>query len=459
MLDTAERLPVYRPRPAIPRIADARSRPGDQEQFSPLNGRASGNGRLDPDGSPRSPMEALTEAELSRIWAAQSFPPEALTLVDGRPLRVVLPGRPGGGSGPDYLDAIVAVNGIEQRGDVELHVRASGFRAHGHDADPAYDNVVLHVVYEADDGSETLLHSGACVPVAAFAPWVGRRREQLQGWLAAAPLWREPCADAASRLGRHGVLATLGEAGRGRLVLKSERLRETIAAEGEEQALWAALLDCLGVGPDRAAWRRLSARLPAARLRALVRALAGFEAQDVVQAALLATAGHASAPAELEALLPLPLPSPLRGGSRPASRPDLRLRALAALWSRAGGDLPGFARRSVAESASAARLTAAWTVPAPDGGPALLGRGRARELLLNVVLPFASLDPVSEDRALRLSAALPAAPVYGKTAFLVENLRRSDPGLRAQTALEQQGLLAMVSDWCRQGGCGRCPLS
>src|SRR5690606_2626031 len=52
------------------------------------------------------PPDPLDEADLSRIWAAQSFPAAALTLVDGRPLRVVLPGRPGGGAGPDYRDAV-----------------------------------------------------------------------------------------------------------------------------------------------------------------------------------------------------------------------------------------------------------------------------------------------------------------------------------------------------------------
>jgi hypothetical protein len=104
----------------------------------------------------------------------------------------------------------------------------------------------------------------------------------------------------------------------------------------------------------------------------------------------------------------------------------------------------------------------------PDGGldgcraewrPCTAGRRAGRELLLNVVLPFASLDAALEEQAVRLVQALPAAPSYGKTAFLEANLAGRDGGLRARSALEQQGLLAMVTDWCRQGGCGRCPLS
>jgi hypothetical protein len=95
----------------------------------------------------------------------------------------------------------------------------------------------------------------------------------------------------------------------------------------------------------------------------------------------------------------------------------------------------------------------------PLGGPALLGPDRARELLLNVVLPFAALDPELTEKAEGLAAKLPAARGYGKTAFLESNLRRAEEGFRPKTMLQQQGLLAMVGDWCKQGGCGRCPLS
>jgi hypothetical protein len=405
-------------------------------------------------------VDPLTEAELSRIWAAQSFPPEALTLEDGRRLRIVLPGRPGGGSGPDYRDAVVAIDGVEQRGDLELHVRAPSFYEHGHHADAAYDNVVLHVVYAADGDADTTLRSGRRVPVAAFAPWVESRSDEIQRWLAAPPLWLEPCSDAASRLGSDGVATALTAEGRRRFALKVARMRESVAAQGEEQALWLALLDTLGSGSkDRAAWRRLAEVLPVSHLPSLVAGRSQEDAAAAVYATLLVTAGLFAAPDDLVGFLPRPLSPALRGGSRPASRPERRLRALALLWARAKGDFSTFARRTIKESKGLKQAVAAWTVSDPQGGPALLGPGRARELLLNAVLPFAALDDGLAERAGALLQKLPAADAYGKTAFLEGNLRRGDEGFRAKGALQQQGLLALVSDWCRQGGCGRCPLS
>ena len=138
------------------------------------------------------PPEPLNESELSWIWGGQRYPVGALQMVDGRALRVVNPGRPGLGAGPDFLDAVVEIDGVTVRGDVELHVRSSGFRAHGHDRDPAYDGVALHVVFRADDGAETGLSNGCRAPVAAFAPWFDTRRDELQRWLGAEALWQEP---------------------------------------------------------------------------------------------------------------------------------------------------------------------------------------------------------------------------------------------------------------------------
>jgi hypothetical protein len=101
-------------------------------------------------------------------------------------------------------------------------------------------------------------------------------------------------------------------------------------------------------------------------------------------------------------------------------------------------------------------MTARWQVNARDG-PALIGAERARELLVNVALPSAAAQGHTE-AALAALESLPAPPAYGRTAFLEANLR-PEKGRIARTALEQQGLLGLLGEWCSQGGCGRCPLS
>ncbi len=373
---------------------------------------------------------ALSEADLARIWAAQSFPAEALGLIDGRSLRVVQPGRSGGGSGPDFRDAVVEIEGVQRHGDVELHLRAASFQTHGHDRDPAYNGVILHVVFEADGSRETRLQDGNSVPVAAFAPWLARRQDELQGWLTAAPLWREPCRDAIERLGFERVSAVLVSEGEARFRLKTARMTEAIAQIGAEETLWRALLDALGAGGDRAAWRRLAIALPSSLLRQLTRGLTPDEAAKVAADSLLATAGLSSAPAGRAELLPPPLSPALSGGSRPANRPQRRLTALAQLWQRAAGDVAGFALASVREAQRLAELETRWLVPDPAGGPALLGAERVREVLLNAVLPFVAAA-ASEIRYQGIRAGGAAA---GRALVRQDSLPGREPARRRPAA-------------------------
>ena len=50
----------------------------------------------------------------------------------------------------DFFNAKVKIDGTLWVGNVEIHDRASHWFAHGHDKDSAYNNVVMHVVGEAD---------------------------------------------------------------------------------------------------------------------------------------------------------------------------------------------------------------------------------------------------------------------------------------------------------------------
>src|SRR5918912_2870388 len=88
-----------------------------------------------------------SEAELALAWETRAYTPAELCDSSGRRLRVIFPGRRWGGPGPDFVGALlVSAAGDLVRGDVEVHTRASDWRAHGHARDPNYAAVVLHVV-------------------------------------------------------------------------------------------------------------------------------------------------------------------------------------------------------------------------------------------------------------------------------------------------------------------------
>ena len=81
-------------------------------------------------------------------------------LESGERVRVIDPGILNKDSGPDFFNAKVKIEGKTWAGNIEIHMRASDWHRHGHDNDPAYDNVILHVVAASDtrikrkDGTE-----------------------------------------------------------------------------------------------------------------------------------------------------------------------------------------------------------------------------------------------------------------------------------------------------------------
>ncbi len=107
---------------------------------------------------------SVPEQEVVRRWWAIA-PGCMLPLQDGSFYQLLFAGRPGGACGPDVRDAVVMPypwsvadvwepNARRRVGDVEFHVRADDWEAHGHQQDPRYNNVMLHVVLFCD-GSTT----------------------------------------------------------------------------------------------------------------------------------------------------------------------------------------------------------------------------------------------------------------------------------------------------------------
>ena len=70
--------------------------------------------------------------------------------VDGYDIEVLDPGVHNYDSGPDFFNSKLKINGVEWIGNIEIHVKASDWFRHGHSTDPAYENVILHVVAVSD---------------------------------------------------------------------------------------------------------------------------------------------------------------------------------------------------------------------------------------------------------------------------------------------------------------------
>lgn len=92
----------------------------------------------------------MTERLLHYVWENRLFSNSHLITTDGEKVDVVSMGTMNTDAGPDFFDAHVIIDGVQWVGNVEVHLQSSDWERHHHQDDPAYNNVVLHVVEEAD---------------------------------------------------------------------------------------------------------------------------------------------------------------------------------------------------------------------------------------------------------------------------------------------------------------------
>jgi hypothetical protein len=92
----------------------------------------------------------MHESFLHYVWQFQYFNKKELKTTEGEELIVLSQGILNNDAGPDFGNARVQIEGMAWAGTIEIHVKASEWNAHKHQSDRAYDNVVLHVVWQND---------------------------------------------------------------------------------------------------------------------------------------------------------------------------------------------------------------------------------------------------------------------------------------------------------------------
>ena len=105
----------------------------------------------------------MKEDFLYYLWKFQKFDSECLRTSEGEPLQIISTGSQNDLSGPDFFNAHLIITGIKWAGNVEMHLKSSDWYLHHHETDPAYDNVILHVVWEHDEN--IFRRNGSLLPV------------------------------------------------------------------------------------------------------------------------------------------------------------------------------------------------------------------------------------------------------------------------------------------------------
>lgn len=419
----------------------------------------------------------MQEDFLHYVWQHQYFDKTSLQTEDGQPITVLRPGQRNPDAGPDFLNARLQLGEVEWNGAVEIHIRASDWFRHQHQTDLKYDQVVLHVVYLADQ--EVCRTNGSVVPALALgsriAPHLLATYEQLREQPPEAAL---PCAPLLSRASELTRTMMTGRTLLERMEHKADLITTLHQQQGQdwEATTWHALAAAFGFQKNAEPMSRLAKALPlpvlrrhrhdARQLAALVFGQAGFleEAeptdtylQDLRQEFAFLRHKYNLSGTALAAhdwnFLRL----------RPANFPTVRLAQLTGLLHARPAlfDVLLSARDIRAlEQFFATPLPEYWQThyrPGKAGKVAILGRSSIHLLVTNLVVPLRVAyarylgNPELVEAAVTLLDQLPAEQNHVLDVYELA-------GFRNASAADSQGLLALHRGYCAPRQCVRCAI-
>lgn len=419
------------------------------------------------------------EQLMQYIWLHRLWLQSDMVTTDGRPVQVIDQGRLNNDSGPDFFNAKISIGGEMWAGCVEIHVRASDWHRHGHDGDPAYDNVILHVV-DTPDTEITLRGRQTPLPqlVMPCSPDLSRHYAAL-----VEPAPREASVSCAGEIAvtEHIYLRDWLDA------LAFERLHDKAARIGEylsrtggdwDQAAFAAIARAFGSGINGDMFERTALSLP---LRAVGRhndSELMTEAMLFGQACLLddAPAGEYTDAlrreyAFLRTKFGLKQPQGLlwkMARMRPANFPHRRLALLSRMLQKSVRVMSRVL--DAARSADPVKSTREWLdTPASGfwsehftfGGapctptPSVMSASTIMSVVINAVIPLAyaygnthGLDDIA-DRAVDLMHTLPAENNGPVRLFRMA-------GMPCDCAADSQALIQLRRCYCEQSKCLYC---
>ena len=446
----------------------------------------------------------LLESQVIQIWQRLLLNGAELTTLGGEPIKIIYPGRINDDRGADFRDAVIATSQGLIKGDIEVHVKSSGWRTHRHHHDPVYNRVILHVVMWHDSEIDTTLESGKRTPILALDEYIKSPANHRYNRVYYPATSSMPCFKNAERLTAGAMAEFLDSAGEERFLVKATRFQADLAQLGASQCLYQGIMGALGYSKNKLSFLELARRLPLQILELMTQdKISDEECLARQQALLLGTAGLLPSQRchwhrkyelddewidKLERLWATSHNTEAMSLNawhlfrvRPNNFPVRRLVAVAYLIVRyrQQGIFDGVVNmvKEAAFSQSPYRLekglvvtgSGYWSSHFDFGSgsriktPTLLGSSRASDIAVNVLLPFMvawsrlTPQPEIERKAFDLYHRYPRLVLNSIERHMTSQLKLSSS--LVNSARRQQGLIHIYNTLCTQGRCNCCPLT
>ena len=414
-------------------------------------------------------MPFLKEELLHHIWQHRLFSSQWLRTVDGQSVEVIRSGELNTDAGPDFRNSRIKVDGTEWAGNVEIHIRSSDWLKHNHQTDPAYANIILHVVFE-DDLKQSLGSFPTLELKGLISDQILRRYENLNNSSDELPCGKQFLE--VPELVRNAWFDSLLI---GRLQRKSEWMNALVdECHGDlEQAFMVVLFRSFGMKVNaepfeqlakQTSWKVLAKHRDSLfQLEAILLGNAGFlvNPKDEYSQQLNKEYDFLQYKYDLKPL-DKKLWKFLR--LRPANFPTVRIAQLAVLFQKTGAFLRWFSSQTenIEPKTLSVLPSAYWETHYHFGSESApkskrIGTTMAQNILINAVAPFLFVlahreaKPELQDRSLAILQQLEAEKNVKVNAF-------TNQGLMVQNAAESQALIELKTNYCDHKKCLACSM-
>jgi hypothetical protein len=457
------------------------------------------------------------EVLLQKLWKSRKLFSRELRTLNGERIEVIFAGIENLDAGPDFKDAVIKIAGRLFKGDIEVHLDELGWYEHGHHTDPRYNNVILHLISGASTDKKFIEREDGA-PVHQVC--VDTNEQKVSLWKNDGPSKTElqvavveNCPLRATSASK--IMETINGAGHQRLAVRAEQLREDLLGMSWDNLIYRKIMEALGYSKNQAPFSKLAELVPfemvgaemqwvdddTAMLKSAAllfgaagllpsQSSSGSEALDAstlsVTAALEQHWEPISHRLELKAMKPQAWQF---FRLRPQNFPTRRLAGMLQLVRRFHrlGFLHGFLKIfeshqrepnliiNELENVMSVKAEGYWhnhyrfgeersdserTMP-----EALIGKDRARDIVVNIVLPVLYLysresnDGMLKSLVREIYSRFPKLSENSITRVMREQIfERGGVEPKVQFAYQQQGLIYLNKLYCRPLRCSECLL-
>jgi hypothetical protein len=409
---------------------------------------------------------------------------------------VIFPGRICSSGGCDFQDALLEIDGEKVNGNIEVHVLASQWRSHKHNLDKRYNDVILHVAMWRETSSVAMLQDERNIPTISLSDCLSISKGILSKNLQSSYRFISLCPHFRTSMDTTSLVNIFAISGRKRFYEKVKHFKKALLTVDAAQVLYRNIARGLGYSKNMKPFEAVADKITLNTLESIE------EGDDALrQALIVGTAGllpsqrfkkshDVTEDAYVTILEKIWLSQKINGAInpnewcffrvRPGNSPIRRLIALSYLIGQYKNpgllqgilnlvrEAPNKKEYHWINKGLTFRADGYWSnhidfsLPTKVSGE-LVGRERASEIVVNVLLPFAyaygSLhsEPKLQEKAININSHYPAGGDnqiirYMRQQFLLR------PDLK-MSSLVQQGILYIYKKHCCYRNCKKCSIA